>query len=271
MRIVSIVCAVLIFSVTAAYSAPVGSTATPALLKSSMISKYDEEAVVGIIGSFESDITNDRKLKNQLGKTDIRFFSGKIGLVFANRLLIYGLGGTARIEEKFKDKGSVIKFDSNTDMGWGVGATVVLFEKQLFDLDSSILRIGVDGKVRDTKLELDKIRVDGVLYEGLPSKDVTSWNINYSDWQIAGAVSWQWKRLIPYAGVKFSDATGELSATVLGTEYRHDIGAEEKLGVFLGADYIIKDPITETDAISVNIEYRLLDEQALSLAFAVRF
>ncbi|MFH1868370.1 MAG: hypothetical protein ABH843_05315 [Candidatus Omnitrophota bacterium] len=265
------ICAALVFNAAIAYSAPVGSTATPALLKSAIVSKDDESAKVGIIGGFEYDSTNDRKLNGQRGKTDLRFYDAKLGLVFGDRIFLYGIGGTGFLEAKFRDNGSDFKMETNTDLTWGVGANIVLYEVILYDFDSTVLRLGIDGKYRGTKFEIDRVMInEGTIYE-IPNSIVTDSAIEYNDWQIAGAVSWQWKSLVPYAGIKYSDASGEMRTTVSGTKYQQDIAGENNLGVFLGAEYIIKDPITDTEAVSVNVEYRIIDEEALSLSCAVRF
>ncbi|MFC1807254.1 hypothetical protein ACFL0T_02670 [Candidatus Omnitrophota bacterium] len=264
------ICAVILFCSSAIYAAPVGNIATPALLESALISESKEDDKIGILGAFEADIINDRNLEGQDGKTDLRFYNGKIGLIFADRAIAYGLLGTGRIESKFKQLGNTIKFESNTDVAWGAGGTIILYEKTLYSWDNSIIRLGADGRYRSTSLEADRILVGATRYD-IPDPLVSNIDIDYQDWQVAGAVSWQWKRLIPYVGGKYSDSSGNLRATVAGTTYDTDIEADSKFGIFFGTDILIKDPITEKDTITVNIEFRLIDEQAVTIGGAVRF
>ena len=66
-------------------------------------------------------------------------------------------------------------------------------------------------------------------------------------------------------GVKYSDSDGEGRAATRGITIIENLDADDNFGVFVGADIIL------IDSISVNVEGRFVDEEALSVGCAVRF
>jgi len=258
--VISLMLSSMFFLVVSADAAPVGNIAKPAMLKSVM--KSDENAKVGGIVEGEFDFGKDRKIKDSDSDTEFRFLGSKIGAIFENKFIIYGLLGSASYEEAFTDEGSKIKIESKEDLAWGIGATAILYEKKLKD---SILRFGIDGRWRTTDLDIDKVTIDNVVYT-IPSGNVTNLSLEYSEWQFAGAASLEWGKLVPYIGVKYSDIDATIKATVLGTTYEDSSAKlDNHLGVFAGCDLLI------LDSMSVNIEGRFVDEEALTLGVAVRF
>ena len=79
------------------------------------------------------------------------------------------------------------------------------------------------------------------------------------------AVSYEYKQIVPYAGIKYSDVSGEAEAQIIGRKYKLDFDNENNVGIFAGGD------ITINDSFTANIEGRFIDETALSLAGTLRF
>jgi len=83
---------------------------------------------------------------------------------------------------------------------------------------------------------------------------------------VAAAVSLQWDRFIPYAGVRYFDFDSTAEATIGGVKFEDDSAEpEHNVGIFVGTDVLI------TDSVSFNVEGRLIDEEAVTLGCAVRF
>lgn len=255
---------VLLASVSIAYAAPVGNIAKPAMLKSAVLSK-DVGSDIGVIGEGEFDFVSDMKLKDSDSEDKYRFLGSKIDLVFTDKIIVYGLLGGAYYETKYDDEGSEIKIETKNDLAWGIGATAILYETKLEQFGSPILRFGVDGRYRSSELDVDKVVIDGTEYK-IPSGSVTGMSLEYKDWQIAGEVSSQWGRFIPYVGVKYSDMDAKASITVSGTTYTDDdFELKHKVGAFVGTDILV------LDSVSLNVEGRFINEEALTLGCAVRF
>ena len=264
---VIILCAALVLIPFAAYAAPVGNIAKPAMLKSLILSKGNDEATFGVIAEGEFDFVNEINVKDDPGGSDseLGFLGGKLGLTLFKKFVIYGTLAGAWYEESFTDEGSSVKIESDKDISYGVGATAILYEKELSSFDNSILRLGVDGRFRFTDVDVDKVIIGGVTYT-LPSGSVSNMSLEYSDWHIAGEVSLQWKRLIPYFGVRYFDFDSTAKATVSGTTYE-DTGSKPKshVGVFVGTDLVV------FDSMSLNVEGRFIDEEAITVGCAVQF
>jgi len=257
-----IICFGFVLSVTAAYAAPVGNIATPSTLKKGIIYK-DEGGKFAVIAGGEVDLTWDQNLKRQNDDTEYYLYAGKIGVLIMDRFMPYAILGAAEAKKQtFDINGTKIKWDTNYDFVWGVGGTAMLYETKLEGMGNGTLRIGVDGKYRQSHLKVDKISLDGV--EQVDSA-VTQAKYELEQWQVALAVSYQIEQIIPYVGVKYSDATGEAVTTISGIQYKNDFENKDNVGIFVGGDILINDTFT------ANIEGRFIDETALSLGATLRF
>ena len=258
----TLVIAVLFLVPFTVHAAPVGNIARPSILKSVAGTENRE---LSIIGEGEFDFTFDTKIKDSDGDSEYSFWGGKLGVVFQDKYIVYGLLGAAKFEEAFTSSGSKVEIESEVDLTWGIGATLLLYETVLTDFNNCTLRFGTDAKYRSSEIDVDKVIIDGTSYD-LPSGDVTSIALEYSDWQVAAEVSLQWNQFVPYLGVKYSDLDATTKATISGTEYSDsDIERDSNFGVFLGTDVII------ADSVALNVEGRFIDEEALSLGCAVKF
>jgi len=257
-----IICFGFVLSVTAAYAAPVGNIATPSTLKKGIIYK-DEAAQFAVVAGSEVDLTWNQNLKRQDDDTEYYLYDGKIGVLIMDRIMPYAILGAAEAKKQtFNIDGTKIKWDTKYDFVWGVGGTAMLYETKLEGMGNGTLRIGVDGKYRQSHLKVDKIAINGVEQA---DTDVTQSKYELEQWQVALAVSYQIDQIIPYVGVKYSDATGEAVTTISGTKYKNDFENEDNVGIFVGGDILINDSFT------ANIEGRFIDETALSLGATLRF
>jgi hypothetical protein len=257
-----IICFGFILSVTAAYAAPVGNIATPSTLKKGIIYK-DDGAQFAVVAGGEVDLTWDQNLKRQKTDTEYYLYSGKVGVLIWDRIMPYAILGAGEAKKQAYDiNGTKIQWDTKYDFVWGVGGTAMLYETKIEGMGNGTFRIGVDGKYRQSKLKVDHVKKDDVQ---MADSSVTQSRYNLEQWQVALAVSYQMDQIIPYVGVKYSDATGEAKATIDGTAYKNDFENEDNVGIFVGGDILLNDSFT------ANIEGRFIDETALSLGATLRF
>ncbi|NQT90069.1 MAG: hypothetical protein HQ558_02330 [Candidatus Omnitrophica bacterium] len=245
-----LICLALVLSTAWAYAAPVGNIATPAVLKKGLIIK-DEQGQYGIIAESENDITFDRNLKDQASDTQFMFFGGKLGVLFLDRFIAYGVLGGGQAQQTFQFGDLNIKWSSDYDIVWAVGGTAMVYEKQFKELWNGIMRLGFDGRYRQAHLDVDDPN-QAPKYE-------------FDEWQVAFEVTYEIDNFIPYVGVKYSDATGDATATVNGNSYKIDFENNDKIGIFVGGDYVFQ------DVASINLEGRFIDETALTAGLTVRF
>lgn len=261
--LILLICALFIFSAVLAYAAPVGNIATAKALKKGLVIK-DEESQFGIAIGPEIDIIFDRNLKDQVEDPGYQFFGGRAGLIVGNKAIIYGLWGVGDAEYEFEISNNEVEWRTETDLVWGAGGTLIVYENEVSVRGEGMLRLGIDGQYRSSDLDIDKVVFGGVNYN--PSDAALSGvKFDHKEWQVALEVSYQADRIIPYGGVKYSDIDGKAAATISGREYSRDFEPEQNIGIFAGVDFLI------TDTVSVYAEGRFIDETAFSAGGTIRF
>jgi len=256
-------CVMFILSTTLTFAAPVGNIATPAVIKKGLFIQ-DQQGQYGIIAVSENDVTWDRNLKDQFSDSQYNFFGGKVGVVFVDKYVVYGLIGGAQAKQKFTISGVDIKWDTKYDLAWGVGGTAILYETQVKEMGNGILRIGIDGRYRQSHLDVDKIVASPGNFN-INNATATSSKYEFADWQAALALAYQVDKFVPYVGVKYSDAVGEATVTAGGTEFKIDFEGADNVGVFAGMDVLLN------DSFSIGCEGRFIDETAVTGAATLKF
>lgn len=237
------------------YAAPVGNLAEPKMLEEGIF--LSEDALVSVRAGYQGDFVFDRRLKD-LDDAEISTNAGTVTLNLNKKIDIYGIFGATdgTFEETYGS--TKVKYETDTAFSWGVGAKAILFERK----DTVI---GMDGKYFNAEPDLDKIISDGVTYN-IPSADVTEAKVEYDEYQIALGVAQKINMFVPYAGVKYSRAKGKLVATISGTKYESDDAKnKDEVGLFIGCSIL---PLKN---ISLNVEGRFLDEEALMVSGQIRF
>ena len=260
-----IICFGFVLCVTAAYAAPVGNIATPSTLRKGIIYQ-DKDAQFAVVAGSEVDLTWDQKLKHQDKKTEYYFYGGKIGVLIMDRFMPYAiLGGAEAKKQVFRIGANKVEWDTKYDFVWGVGGTAMLYETKIEGMGNGTLRIGVDGRYRQSHLKVDKVKLNDL--DAVKTSDSTVSNTKYhlDQWQVALAASYQMEQFIPYIGGKYSDASGDAKTTISTTEYKINFKNKNKIGMFVGGDFLVNDSFT------ANAEGRFFDETALSLGATLRF
>jgi len=261
-RLFLLISVVVLSSACVANAAPVGNIAAPAISKSLFLTTGDGSAV-GFISGFDANLIFDRKIENT-DKAELNFYTGKLGMTVKDKALFYVLLGGADGKFTYNVSGSKIELETDTAFSWGVGATVILLEKEVNGFGNGILRFGGDLKYRysEPDINANNVVVDGVKRD---ISSVANSSVEYGEFQGAIGVSYQINKFVPYMGVKFTKLTGEEKITVSGTEYKQDYDADDAVGMFVGADILI------TDSIALHVEGSLIDEEAITIGGTIRF
>jgi hypothetical protein len=263
--ILFIICTLFVFSAAAVYAAPVGNIATPSLLKKGIIYQ-DGDMDFTVTAAAEIDLTWDQKFKNQSDSTEYYFFGIKTGVLIAERFMPYAmLGGAQANKQQFKIGANKVRWDTNYDYVWGIGCTAMLYEKEINEMGGGILRIGIDGRYRQSHLDVNKIKLND--NDALKASDPSVQQAKYElkQWQVALGIAYQLDQAVPYVGVKFANSAGKAAATIGSENFVNKFDNKSNVGIFVGSDFVINDSLT------INIEGRFLDETALSMGAATRF
>ncbi len=262
--ILFIICTLFVFS-AAAHAAPVGNIATPSLLKKGIMYQ-DGDMGFTIVAAAEIDLTGDQKFENQTNSTEYYFFGIKTGVLIAERFMPYAiLGGAQANKQQFKIGANKVRWDTNYDYVWGIGCTAILYEKEINEMEGGIMRIGIDGRYRQSYLDVNKIKLND--NDALKASDPSVKQAKYElkQWQVALGIAYQLDQAVPYIGVKFANSAGKAAARIGSENFVNKFDNKGDVGIFLGSDFIINDSFT------INIEGRFLDETALSMGAATRF
>jgi len=237
------------------YAAPVGNLAEPKIFEEGTF--MSEDGLVSLRAGYQGDFVFDRRLKD-LDDAEINTNAGTLTLNINKKIDVYGIFGATdgTFEETYGS--TKVKYETDTAFSWAVGAKAILFEHK----DTII---GLDGRYFSAELDLDKIIVDGVTYD-VPSGSVTEAKVEYDEYQIALGVAQKINMFVPYGGIKYSRAKGKLLATISGTKYESDDAKnKDEVGLFIGCSIL---PLKN---ISLNVEGRFVDEEALMVSGQIRF
>jgi len=236
-----------------ALGAPVSNPASLNVLRV----KPEEGAMYPIKLGFEYESVDKRDLNIHDDNAELALDLYTLKLAYSLRTQdekgdFYVLIGSLRQEVKnlFAED---INFITEEDLLLGLGITIPFYENQ------SGMRIGFDAKFRfaEPPMERIEIRNERIAAEG---------EVKYREWQLGLGISQQLKRFIPYAGIKYSDIRSELEATAAGDLYEYGkTKSEETIGLFAGCDVLL------LDRVSLNIEGRFRDEEAVSVTLVVSF
>lgn len=230
-------------------SAPVGNPAGPVLLDGNYPTTF----------SLEAETVFERNLKaSSSGTTRFKgtFYTGKVSFYLGSRFDLYGLVGSydGRVKEFPNSDHEII---TKADIVYGVGASYVLYEREFF---GGLLRLGADAKYRQCEPDIDTVKE-------YREKVVTTNNaLSFKEWQASLGLAYQYKRFIPYIGMKYSDIGIHTKFTQDTVTYSDNaIRSKDIWGLFYGIDVLV------ADNVSFNMELRYIDETALNVGINARF
>ncbi len=247
------------------FGVPVGNPSAPKIIEEGFFIPHD--IWVDARTGYEGDFVADAKMKqyNQgHGRVDSyqqETNSGTITLNILERLDLFGILGSSRTNAdwRFEDTaGAVhrIQLETNYDFLWGVGARGLLFEWQC-------LCLGLGGRYETAHYFPSWLTSDGI------PQSVSHSLLKWREWQIDLDLSYKIDIFIPYIGVKYSNAHTKISGFSTPIS-QSETGSDQfknriPVGVFIGCS------LSSSKYFMLNIEGRLVDEEAVTVSGDIRF
>jgi len=244
---------------TVAYGTPVG------LISDSESSSEQETALT--IGVF-ADCVNDRKMDIDSGAIEIDAVGVRISFDAFKRYKYYmELGETLDFTYSYVIQGEDYTADFNTNFIWGLGASALILK-----WDNG-LQLGANLSYRQISNDLTKVSIDSATYYD-DDTEISSCNTKggFKEYQAALELSWKTEYFSPYIGIKCSEAEIDFDITVSGVARNASEEAKEKYGVFVGCTFSPKlNILPNNEQVSINVEGRLIDENAVSASLNFKF
>jgi len=246
------------------FPAPVGNPSAPALMKEGL---FTLKSNCYLRSGYQGNFTFDHRLKQYdqgAGRTDnFEVYSNDaiITINLVNRWDIYSTLGNGKIHSNWRvttpSSQSRVVCRSNYKFIWAVGTNIQL-------LNWGKTSLGVGGKYTEFNPSLRSISIDG------ESMNAKRGRYTFNEWQVNLGFSHKVAFLIPYIGVKYSCVSGHLNAPyALGIASdggsQNSFDSRDHFGLYLGAS------ITSGDYVMVNLETRLIDEEAVAILADLRF
>jgi major outer membrane protein len=258
--------ALLIFCLTASAhlcAAPVGNAAAPQLIQEGFFLSSDFW-VDGRAG-YEGDFIFDARMEQTNGarvdcyKQDSN--SGTLTLNFLDRIDLYGVFGSSRTcaSWRFTDMDDIInrvEIETFYDFLWGVGVRGILFEWGCASL-------GLGARYENAYYEPSWLAINAI------NVSTAGTRLEWEEWQVDLNFSYQIELLTPYIGLKYSRANTSLNGFDVpiasnGAGSNH-FENRDQVGIFIGCS------ISNGKYFMLNIEGRLVDEEAVTISGDIRF
>lgn len=250
---------------SALYAAPVGNPSAPQLIDEGFFMSCD--TWVDVRAGYEGDFVADARMKQRReghGRVDSyqqTTNSGTVTINFVDRLDIFGVFGSSRTnaEWRFTDAiGNVNQVEMETlyHFLWGVGARGILFEW-------GNTTLGIGGRYESCNYDPEWLTLDGV------NIDPSGTRMNWHEWQVDLDISYRIDLLTPYIGLKYSSANSKLSGFSIpiasnGVGKNHFTN-RTPVGLFIGCS------LSTGKYFMLNVEGRLIDEEAVTISGDIRF
>lgn len=256
--------AFLFFTSTFLWSAPVGNPVSPDLIEKGVFTPCDSSFNFRL--GYEGDFVSDGRMKQNSGER-VDFFeqytnSAIATLNLLDRVDLYGVLGSSVIRsnwrfELFSDETiHRIKIKTDADFLWAVGGRAILYQWWNTFL-------GFGGRYSFCNYHNRELSSDGEQYP------VESTHLIWKQWQLNLDLSYKIHLFTPYIGVKYSqqeakigDFSVPISSNGLGS---NQLVNRDPVGFYLGCG------LCSGKYLMINLEGRLIDEEAISLTADLRF
>jgi hypothetical protein len=249
-----------IFFVSHLVATTVGNPAAPHMIYQGI---FTECETPNLRLGYEGDFVFNGRAEQEGRRVDVFTQTNESGTVTLNlfsRWDIYGVLGSSDLHTdwRFIHEGAVsrMEYKTHTDFFWGVGSRAIYFERDCVSL-------GIGGRYSTCHYQPESLFKNGesIAVEGTHCK--------WQEWQINTDVAYEIYYFIPYFGVKYSNARTSienfsvpLAANGSGNVYFKNKGP---VGVYIGCG------ISSGEYVFVNLESRLVDEEAVSVTADIRF
>jgi hypothetical protein len=267
-KIIMLSFAVLFALGSYALAAPVDIPTQGQGLKSE-IYRSEELGIALSLGS-EFEYIDKRKLSKYSGELGAEILSGKIILSLdEGNFDFYGIFGQARnIKYKETVNNEVWEAELENKFMWGLGLSVYA-DVDYIGEDTIVF---FDAKYRTARnVGFEAVTASGKRYTEKDLKDLAgvsgSANAKWEEWHLAAGLGKKLDFYMPYIGIRYSDirTQTELKIDSVGTFTGETVKSKNKVGMFLGC------AITPTDRFSIDLQGRIIDEQAFSVKGTFKF
>lgn len=250
----------------ALFAAPVGNSAFPAVIQEGIFVPAD--SWVTYRAGYEGDFIADGRL-NQVdqGSGRVDTFeqmtqSGTFTIDILDRIDLYGVFGSSSIDSDWRFENSTselmtrIHLNTQSALFWGCGTRITL-------LEWGRSRLGFGGRFNSSHSHPATVTANGV------DESSSGAQVRWREWQVNADLSYKISFLIPYLGVKYSNALTELkgfsfpiSSSLTGSNtFKNRL----PVGIYLGCT------VSSGKYFFLNLEGRVIDEEAVSIAADFRF
>ncbi len=255
----NIICAAL-------HAAPVGNTSAPDIIQEGLFIPCD--SWINFRVGYEGDFVADGRMKqfNQgFGRVDSyeqTTNSATVTLNILDRADVYGVFGSSLAKANWRvgniSDGTVHQLDleSKYSFLWGVGARAIVYEW----CNTSV---GLGGRYSSSHYEPVWLTRDGIVTA------VSSSSFRWREWQVNLDVSYKIDLFTPYIGIKYSNARTHLNrfsvAVAADGSTSNAFKNRIPVGLYLGC------ALSSGKYFMINLEGRLIDEEAVTISGDVRF
>jgi hypothetical protein len=246
------------------FGAPVGNPSFPEIIEEGFFISRD--SWLDLRFGYEGDFVGDARLEQSQessGRVDNfaqNTNAGTATLNILDRIDIYGVFGSSKVssEWRFSNAGinSLAELETLYSYLWGVGARGILFEW-------GSLSLGTGGRYERSHYDNVWLTINGA------SQPVSGTCLIWRDWQVDLDMSYKIEIFTPYVGVKYSNVVAELGDFVVaiannGSGNNRFVN-RSPVGVFIGCT------LSTGRYFMLNVEGRLIDEEAVTIAGDLRF
>ncbi len=250
-------------ALTMLQAAPVGNPSFPELIDDGFF--IPSSSWIDLRLGYEGDFVGDGQLKQYLEghgridhfKQDTNSATATVNLF--NRVDLYGVFGSTRISSRWRfiESGTtnLTSTETNYQFLWGAGARGILYEW-------GNATIGIGGRYSQTRLQPLFMLINGIAF---PASGA---HLKWAEWQVDLDISYKIDIFVPYVGVKYSNVRAKIGpfpyAIAAGGGTLH-MKNRTPAGLVIGCT------LTTGKYFMFNVEGRLIDEEALTVAGDFRF
>lgn len=255
----------LLLASVALSAAPVGNTVAPDLIRKGMFSSRDER--MSLRTGYEGDFVADGRMEQyEEGDGRVDCYkqytnSGTVILNMVDRLDLYGVFGSSKTKAYWRftladETVHRIQLKTKYNFLWAAGARVILYEwGKTF--------LGMGGRYSYTADQPTSLTSDGV------AVSVKGTHFHWREWQINLDLAYKIHVFTPYIGVKYSNAKshlGNFSVPIAANGSGADsFKNRDPVGLYLGCG------LSNGQYFMINLEGRLIDEEAITISADLRF
>ncbi|MCB1107555.1 MAG: hypothetical protein KDK76_05625 [Chlamydiia bacterium] len=238
-----------------------GNPASPGMIEEGFF--FCKENWFAVKGGYQRDWVFDRNMKavskisGRLDDFKCLADQGALVINLINRIEVYGSAGAAHFFASNRPSGSGVKQEYQTynQLTWGFGIRGEVYAWNQ-------LSFGVSGKCQIARPNIKWMTTNGALVNPRDGS-----RVSFYEWQIGTGVSYQIDMLIPYLGVKYSNAGAHfkhLPSGFLPSGHHFKVKNRRKFGMVIGTSF------STGNRFAATVETRFIDEQSITLAAEVR-